>query len=466
MRGDNLLQAIRPAVIGAALMAAWANSGQLGIATAADGTDKSTHALQSKRRVGQIDRVTVVLEVGGHVIGKMEGKVDREKMAVRCDIGYDERTLQTPGDTVDRCRSARHYRQAAAEVRVGEFSVKPSLPAERRLVIAQTEGPTAVLYSPHGPMTRDELELIDVQGNSLLLDGLLPERPVATGDRWQHGADLMAAMLGLEKVASAEVESTLSQITAGEARIEMAGRVEGAIYGVTTAVDVKARYRFNRQSGRIDWFAMLVTEKRNASPVADGVEATARVQMQIEPQTSPPDDASPLSDAALRDLALQPTDALLRLAYRSAQGDWQFTYDRCWHVYRDHPAGAVLRMMDRGELIAQCNVAGLPKLPADKPVTLEKFQGDVRQALGKSFGKFVEADDWRDDAGQQVFRVTARGTVAELPIQWDYYLLHDRQGRRVVFTFTVEDKLVERLGPADRALVGSFRFAEASVASR
>ena len=38
------------------------------------------------------------------------------------------------------------------------------------------------------------------------------------------------------------------------------------------------------------------------------------------------------------------------------------------------------------------------------------------------------------------------GEASEVPIRWIYHLLADKQGRRVVFVFIVEGKLIEQFG--------------------
>ena len=45
-------------------------------------------------------------------------------------------------------------------------------------------------------------------------------------------------------------------------------------------------------------------------------------------------------------------------------------------------------------------------------------------------------------------------------MRWIYYLVADPQGRQVAFTFTVEQRLVERFADADKPMVQSLRFAE------
>jgi hypothetical protein len=118
----------------------------------------------------------------------------------------------------------------------------------------------------------------------------------------------------------------------------------------------------------------------------------------------------------------------------------------------------ILRLVDRGDLIAQCNISPLPAFTKGEVLTLEGFQNDVKQALGKNFGEVVEAAQEAGEGGIVVQRITVSGAVGELPIQWTYYHLFDDKGHRASLVFTIEGKLVERFARIDRELVSGFHF--------
>ena len=423
--------------------------------TARSAAPKTTYTLQSQRKLGQTDRVTVFLEVGGETKYVDEGKPQRDKMSVVCNLDYHEKTLDVPANGDGTWRSVRDYAKAAGLVKIGGDEIKPTLRADRRLVCAEAAGQTTLLFSPLGKLAWAELEVIDVQANSLLLDRLLPEKPVAAGDVWKHSGELLAAMLGLDEVAKTDVQSRLKEATDTLARFEIEGKLEGAIHGVATKIEIKGKYRFDLRRKRVDWLGLLVKEDKQASFVTDGVDAVSRLQMTVYAAEEP----ESLADAALAKLPLKSTPELTPLTYESP-GGWQFDYDRRWYVYRDHRDLAVLCLFDRGMLAGQCNASSLPQRAPDKLVSLEEFQADVRKALGKSFGEFVEAGQSVDGAKHRVLRVAVEGKASDIPIRWIYYHVADEQGRQAAFTFTVEKSLLERFAAADKPLVGSLRFAE------
>jgi len=422
---------------------------------------KRTYLLRSGRKPGDTDRIVALLEVGGELKEVVEDKVQRAKMGVKCNFSYDEKTLEVPTGSVDRSRSARYYDKLETVIKVEDEVIKPVLRPQRRLIGVEIEPPKMTLFSPHGTLTRDELDLIDVLANSLLLDRLLPQKPVAIGEAWKHPEALMVALLGLDAASQSDVQSVLKEVTDTVARMELSGRVEGALGGVSTEIELKAKYRFDLKSKRIDWLGLLVKEQRSIGHVMGGTDVVARLQVQISPKASSPR----LTDAGLENLSLRPTAGLSQLSYLSAESGWQVTHDRHWYVIGDRRDLTILRRIDRGELIAQCNVSALPKLAPGKQVSLTEFQEDVQKALGKSFGEFVEAGQWANEADYRVYRVVVRGEVSELPIQWNYYLVADEHGYQVAFAFTVEHKLVERFDKADEELIRSFRFLDLKFAS-
>src|SRR5262249_31328888 len=149
------------------------------------------------------------------------------------------------------------------------------------------------------------------------------------------------------------------------------------------------------------------------------------------------------------------------LEYLSEIKGYRFDYDRRWHVIREEPGLVVMRFVDRGELVAQCNVSpsDLPRSSssgsggASHPDTddkdaaypeLSQFQSQVQDALGKLFGHFERALQRGTDSGLRVLESIADGTAQDVAIQWRYYLVHDRAGRAVTIVFTMEAPQSER----------------------
>jgi hypothetical protein len=420
---------------------------------AADQAEK--FALQTAHRPNELTRVAISLQVGGDMTLANEGSPKKLAMSVVANLTYDERLLTVATDN-EPARAIRYYDAAQAAIKVDKGGEKPTLAAERRLIaVEKAPDRPAVIYCPAGPLTREELDLIDVPGNPLLADPLLPPNPVALGESWKLANQTLGGLLGLEAVSWTDVTSVLGQVTGGVAEIAAAGNVSGAVGGVSTEIEMKAKYKFDLKLKRIIYLALLIKEKRAIGHIGPGLDTVAKLIVTID--RAPENEH--LTPTALAKVPQQLTPERAQLSYASASRQFRFKYDRHWYVTSDEPRLAVLRFMQRGELVAQCNVAALPG-GQSKPVSLAEFQQDVQQTLGKQFGQFTNASQSTNEAGCTVFRVVVRGTVSQLPIEWIYYLVADSNNQRVSLAFALEQSLEDRFENADRALVSALRLPE------
>ena len=424
--------------------------------------DATTADLRSRVKTGDLSVVTVALEAGGDLLVQPDVKDAKPvKMSGVAELKYQEKFLATPATSAGLLRAARYYTQTTATVKVGEKSFQPVLRDQRRFIGASLED-NVQLFSPEGPLTREELDLIEIPSSSLLVERLLPEKRVAIGDTWKHGNELMRAFLELDTVSKSDVTSALHSVVQGLARMQMSGRVEGKISGADVVVEVKGKYQFDPEAGRVNWVGLLIRENRRPGEVAAGTDYVGRIQMQIAPLVK----SEHFTDTAMKSLLLDPNPEILKLNHPSADGLWQLTHSRQWFVTTDQRDLTILKLLDKGNRLVQCNASSLPKAEGGRLVTLTQFQDDVKHALGDNFGEFVEAAEGACPAGYKLYRVVVRNTVSELPIQWHYYFLADKAGHQAVLAFTIQGDMVPKLDNADRSLVNSLRFSDSTVASK
>jgi hypothetical protein len=198
----------------------------------------------------------------------------------------------------------------------------------------------------------------------------------------------------------------------------------------------------------------LIKEKRSVGHIGPGLDTVAKVIVTIAPISK----SENLTAAVIQKLPQKPNPELSELSYTARGGRFRFNYDRRWYLTSEDPKLSVWRLLDRGELVAQCNMSPLPA--GKKPATLAEFQRDVQNSLGKNFGQFVKASQNTHEAGYTMFRLVIHGSVAQLPIEWIYYLIQDEKGQGVSLAFTFEQDLSGRFGEADRSLVSGLRLGE------
>lgn len=417
---------------------------------------EQAYTLRSSRKRGEITKVQVELEVGGDLKVVSDGKVKPLKMGVKGKLAYEEKLLdeETAANDSLRLRSARYYDHAEAEIKIEEGDSRSKLRGDRRLIVVDAAPKRTLLFSPLGPLTREELDLLETPGNSLWLEQLLPSKPVSVGGRWKYSDSLMASLLGLDAVSQSEVFSELKTVDDKNARFELGGTVHGAIGGVATDIEIKAKCRFDRKQRRLAWVGLLIKENRSVGHVATGLNVVARMQIHLVPGGQ----SEQLADAALEGLPADASALPIALECQDPAGKIRFQHSRDWHVVSDLGDVVTMRYVDRGEVVAQCNVSTLADFEPGKRPALSKFQQEIERSLDKSFGQFVQASESVSSTGHVIYRVVAEGTVSDLPIQWRYFLVSDDNGRQAVLAFTLESKLAAQLGEADKELVSSLEF--------
>ena len=401
-----------------------------------------------------MQQVQAVLEVRGELLVKAEeGGQQKLPLLVTGKVSYDERLLAVSASKNMR-RSIRHYHDASAEVKVGQGMAKPTLNPERRIIVSQMDGDGAVLFSPLGPLSRDDLDLVDIQGNSLAVPGVLPSRSIQVGERWTLDRDPLAVLLGLDVITQSDVQGTLEKLDGQTAILAIEGAAEGAAEGVVSKIEIRAKANFDVTRRAVTWLAANIRERREIGEAEPGFDVIARLRLALSPQSR--SDALERQDAERIDFDAGAGSTLLE--FHPQRSGFRLVHDRRWRVMVDRHDVCVLRCVDRGDLIAQCNISELTDAEPGKRMALETFQTQVGQSLTSSAGQITEASQNTTDEGQRVLRVQAAGVTSEVPIVWVFYHISSEQGRQAALSFTMEAKVLERFAEGDRTLVESFQF--------
>ncbi len=403
--------------------------------------------------VGSETEVIVQMDVKGSLQILEAGKPVNIPLAVNADLRYREMRQPTNGSVL---AALRKYSKTEAAINVDGSAIQPQLRSARQRIRVES-GTTTDLYSVDGALTREELDLVDIQGNTLLLDQLLTDKVTTVGDSWTHHDQLLASMLSIDAVSVNEVESKLVSIDTDGAIVELSGRVEGAIHGVSTEIEVGGKYLFDTANKRVTKCQLTLKEKRSIGHVGPGITADSTINILIVPQT----------DTQMRNLiSLGSVASAHRHMDLECQTDAGFSisYDRRWHVMDQADSKISLRMVDRGDLIAQAQVSLMQSSAG--AITSAGFRNQIRTALGDKAKNVTSQGALQTKSGLNVAGITANGVVSGLPIEWRYYLIGDKVGQQVAIVFTLEPELAPKLGTADRKMVESFRWTTQGAAAQ
>jgi hypothetical protein len=419
--------------------------------------------LSESRKLDDLARVTALLEVDGHLKLKTDStNVKKLPLNVSGKFRYEERLLELAnGPPAGRAvRAVRHYDRAEASFKINRRERQASLPVDKRLIVVERRDGPVLTVSATGPLTREQLELIDIPGNSLVLGQLLPGKEIEKGQQWQIDDSVLVGMLGWDAAGQCDAKGKLSNVDGNLATIEFEAAASGSVAGVPTKVELKGKCLFDSQRRRIVWLGMALREDRDGGPAQPGFQVTARLKMTIAPLEA----SDTLADQYLAGLPLTADEGSRLLLFESSHAGCRLLVDRRWWVILDSGEATILRLVDNGDPVAQCNISAMPDLEPGKHVSLEEFQRDLHKALDKNFGQFIEASQSRTDEGLRVLRVTAAGSVSDVGVHWIYYLVSNEKGRRVVFVFMLQDESVEQFAATDQSLMSSFEFLARSPA--
>ena len=319
---------------------------------------ESSVDLSETRKLDDLSRVTVLLEVEGHLQLKADGATVKElPLSVTGKFRYDERLLElAEGPPAGRAvRSVRHYERAEANFKINRRERQASLPTDKRLIVAErSDGPVSTV-SPTGPLTREQLELLDIPGNSLVLGQLLPGKEIEKGNEWEIDEGVLLGMLGWDAVGRCDVKGKLTQVDGNLATIEFEAAASGSVAGVATKAEMKGKSLFDSQRRRIVWLGMALRENRENGPAQPGFRITARLKMTIAPL----DASEALTDQYLAGLPLTVDEASRLLHFESAHAGCRLLVDRRWWVMLDSRELTILRLIDKGDRVAQCNITAM-----------------------------------------------------------------------------------------------------------
>lgn len=454
----TLLAAVVPAV------ATWAAD-----ASPASPVDLSPHVAPS-----DLAQVTLELAAGGTMRVRQDNgrsaKTQDLPMSAAATLRYDEHRY-TPATGTRAMRSVRYYHEAEAVLKVEPGGKTPKLSDGRRLIVVENPagahqseqpggGSRLFISSPNGRLSREELDLVDVTSDSLAVDLLLPDKPVADGDTWANDAAAMACLLSLDSVAHCEVKSVLDKHNGDFALAKLAGSVVGVADGAATEIDLRGVYLFDRRLRRITRLNLAVKEDRSIGGATPGIDGVAKLRLNIKPIKSS-EHLSAETLSALRAPAKRPSSLLELVA---AEQGFRVIHDRGWFITSTERETTTLRRVAGGDLVAHCTITKLPAKSEGRQTTLEEFEHDIRYSLGKNFGQLVSSRQWTNAFKHRCLEVVARGTAEDVPVEWHNYLVFPESGHRVSVVVTIDGQMVQHLAAADRKLVNAIQLIP--VASR
>lgn len=428
-------------------------------------------------------QIGVEVKTDGDVLTAGVKGVDKLPLAALAQFQLRERRLPPAGRDAQALRAVREYEIARLSTDVsGEKSVL-ELPASMRIVVAEGRQEGVINFSPTTTMTRDAVDLLELPGDSLCLLAMLPLGEVSVGDTWSPPEWAAQMLAGIEAVESSALNCKLDSVTEGQATISFEGNVKGQRLGANTHSEVRGRMVYDVAGEHIREAAMAFKIKAGVGTVVPGLDVTVSVRMARRVAA----DAGGITEDLVAKIPLEIAADRQQLAFDAPPWGVRLRHGRDWHVFKTlfdgQPPTAILRLMERGSLICQCNMSPIANAAAGDHTPVEQFESDIQKSLGKKFRRVVSQDQIPSTDGRFIYRVVVEGEVElatskkaedgksstsstiQVPMNWIYYLCAERTGRQMSFVFSVEPPLVEQLAERDRKMVESLEFYRPVTAS-
>jgi hypothetical protein len=289
--------------------------------------------LQERFPVGYQYHVSTRVDLSGTLTPPPEkAKAAPRPVAMNGDsaIEYDERVLAVAPDgrvtkTARFCRRMDFRRTVAG--RPQQSSLRPEV---RRLVLLRHNN-TEVPFSPDGPLTWGEIDLVRTDVFTPALASLLPEGPVRAGDRWTASTAAVQELTDMERIDEGKLECRLEGVitrgTRRQAKVTFHGEVRGTNEDGASRQQLQGHYLFDLDGGYLSY---LLLKGAHSLLEKDGREVgriEGRFALDRQVRAAPE-----LSDAAVRPLTVEPNENNTLLLYDNPDLGVRFLYPRRWRV--------------------------------------------------------------------------------------------------------------------------------------
>jgi hypothetical protein len=381
--------------------------------------------VEEKFPAGYQYHVNTRVELSGSVTLPAEkGKAAPNPITISGDsaIEYDERVLSVDNDGRVQ-KTARIYRKMDFQRKVGDKPQQASLRPEVRKIVLLLAKNRKGPFSPDGPLTWGEIDLIRTDVFTPALAGLLPEKAVQIDDRWKATEASIKELTDMEKIDDGDVECRLEQFTMLEkrrhARVAFAGTVRGVNEDGPTKQQLTGYYYFDLESNHLSY---LFLKGVNSLIDKDGKEV-GRVEGRFTMTRQANQRSKDLGEEPLKSWSLDPNAENTLLLYDNPDLGVRFLYPRRWKV-----AGGLGRQVD----LDGSDGSGL-RITLEAPETIptaKQYLTESRDFLQGQKAKILGIDAPRrfQDAPRELDQFLLDVEIAKDRVTMSYYVARQAKG--------------------------------------
>jgi hypothetical protein len=414
-----------------------------------------TYSLKETPKVGECFRIHLEMKLQGEIRINADGKPTTIPLEAHATHEFPERILALNPKEVPE-KTARVYETAKATIKVGPDRTERSLRSDRRLQVAQRHNDQALVYAPAGNLTREELALTSEHFDTLTLIGLLPQKEIEVGASWKISDAVAQALCSFEGLTAQELTCKLERVDDSVAHVSIRGTASGIDLGAMVKLTIDAKYHYDlklHQLTSLEWGQKDERDQGPASPASIEESTTKLTRTAIEQPAS-------LSDVALISVpdGFDPPMPMTQMYYRDPKSRFDLVFAREWQSVGETDEHLVLRMLDRGEFVAQVTITPWTQAKPGEHLSGEEFQKQMAKVPGWEPVDVLQVGEVSGDGGRWIYRISALGNLDSVKVMQNFYLVAGPGGEQVVLAFTMTQAQAEKLAARDLSMAGSIDF--------
>ena len=372
-------------------------------------------------------KVKYSMNIAGRVMTPSPAGVQKFDLTSKGQFQFQQQRVNAKEAGPGFVAGQRQFLSAGTETVVGEgHRTAVSLSPRRRQIRLYGSSNQLQSYCAESPLTRNELDLIQMPFDPLAVRAVLPVTKVAVGEKWNTDSWVMPMLTGIETAIDQTATCTLKSADEATAVVQFSGSIKGAVRGSAASVTYSGELTLDRSTGLIKSFKGQQKEKRTAGPVSPGLDITANISWQQAPDAA-------YRPAVVGNVVASPAES--QLQFETTQG-LILRHSREWHLFHQTGSVTMLRQLRNGELISQCNITTHITVPPKQHTPDREFLNDVTAAIQKRRGEVIDEKTIRDDDQWRIRRIRTSGKTDEDVILWDHYLCSAASGKQFTILFS------------------------------
>jgi hypothetical protein len=285
---------------------------------------------------------------------------------------------------------------------------------------------------------------------------------VAVGDTWKPASGIIQAACNFEGLTEHKIEGKLDTVKDGIAEFTLSGTATGIDTGSLVKVQIEAKGKLDTKSHRVVSLEWIQKDEREQGPASPAMTAETKISVHREAIEQP----GSLSNIALVSVGpgLVVPEALLQIDYRDPKGRYALLHSREWHISSVTDEHVVMRLMDKGDFVAQVTITPWTKAEPGKHLTPKEFKEKANDTSNWQPEKELQASEVPGQGeGKWVYRLSEQGKLDDLQVLQNFYIVAAKSGEQVVLVFTLTPKQADKLGERDLSFVGSIEVPAAAA---